>query len=208
MIFSVDMVRLIHEGRKTQTRRPAHGECRYKPGRVYAVQPGRGKPATAHITIRDVRLERLGDITLRDAKREGFRTRDLFRDKWIELHGTYDPDLLVHVITFDCGDTTDRPRLLAARIGGVGGDYTTIAALSARGAGEEVSEDYQTKFALDGRIRQLDPLEKDRTRLRNAVATIRLQATLHGMGSPAARKRLKRIEHDLRQLDLEARRSA
>lgn len=89
MIFAPEMVRLITTSRKTQTRRPVRGDepkSRYRPGRSYAVQPGRGKPASLRIVITDVRQEPLGDLTLADAHAEGFRTTDEFRLYWVALH--------------------------------------------------------------------------------------------------------------------------
>jgi uncharacterized protein YhfF len=117
LIFTTQMAKLIGAGRKSQTRRvvkPGETECRYKPGHSYALQVGRGKPATSRITVTEVRRERLGDIDLRDVKREGFRTTDDFRDYWRALHGRYDPDTTVWVISFQRGDHADRPRFLIA----------------------------------------------------------------------------------------------
>ena len=127
MIFRPELVKQILAGKKTMTRRPVKpGElaCRYKPGRVYGVQLGRGRPThmtgeePLRITILEVRQEHLGEITLPDARREGFRTTQEFKDYWRGLYGTFDLELPVWVIGFARGDVTDRPRLLAARPGG------------------------------------------------------------------------------------------
>lgn len=58
----------------------------YQAGDVRAVQPGRGKPAVAHITIQHVRCERLGEITDGDAVAEGFKNRAAFVYAWVGLH--------------------------------------------------------------------------------------------------------------------------
>jgi uncharacterized protein YhfF len=88
MIFQPELVRLIRQGRKTQTRRlvKTSQSCRYKPGKNYAVQPGRGEPAIARIQITAVRQERLGDIAYTDARAEGFATTDDFKTYWISVH--------------------------------------------------------------------------------------------------------------------------
>lgn len=114
MIFSPDMEVAVRFGRKTQTRRPVKGPlrcpecgesglgplcldcavrtipfepCRYKTGKTYAVQPGRGEPATARIAITSVIAEPVGTITFEDAQAEGFPRGVIdFAAKWIELH--------------------------------------------------------------------------------------------------------------------------
>ena len=119
MIFRPEMAELILAGKKTQTRRAVKYsdrgkaiDCRYVAGKSYAIQPGRGKRATERLTVLEVHTQRLGDADPADVRREGFRTRDEFFAYWIELHGTLDEDLQVHVITFAKGDLTDQPRLL------------------------------------------------------------------------------------------------
>ena len=70
------------------TRRLTNGAptCRYKPGKTYAVQPGRGQSATCRIHITSIHTAAAGDITLTDAVCEGFRTTDEFKTYWIALH--------------------------------------------------------------------------------------------------------------------------
>ncbi len=109
MIFGSDMANLVLAGRKTQTRRLS---CRYQERRVYQVQRGRGKPGVGPITITEIREERLGDISLSDVRREGFRTTAEFQSYWRELHKHWNPDQPVFVISFVKGDHTDQPRLL------------------------------------------------------------------------------------------------
>lgn len=114
MIFGKTLVKPVLEGRKTQTRRlvkPGELECYYRPGRKYAVQSGRGKPAIARITVLDVRRQRLGDLTFDDARAEGFRSRDAFFAYWTDLHGHVDQDLEVWAIRFCIAE--DQLRLLA-----------------------------------------------------------------------------------------------
>lgn len=87
MIFAPDMVDEILAGRKTVTRRPYKGgDCRYVPGRTYAVQPGRGKAGVARIQIVDVDLQCLGHIDNADARREGFPDKGAFMAYWRRLY--------------------------------------------------------------------------------------------------------------------------
>lgn len=117
MIFKPQLVRKILEGKKTQTRRPVKPgelECRYRPGRSYALQSGRGRPAIAQITIREVVEQGLGEISYADALAEGFRTVELFIDYWRGLYGTVDLEQRVWVISFAL-DRDPPPRLLHAK---------------------------------------------------------------------------------------------
>lgn len=212
MIFQPELVKQILAGRKTMTRRPVKdGEtsCRYRPGRVYAVQQGRGKAATTRITILgEPRQERLGDISLDDARREGFRTREEFREYWAGLYGSHDPERLVWVLSFAKGDCTDRPHLLAARPGGPEGDYTSIPARAVRGEGEAVERRLLEREAQKSRERHGGVVAAERERLLAAVGAVRLEAARQNAGSAMVRKRLKSIEHQLRAMEREARRSA
>lgn len=117
MIFRPELVELIKSGRKTQTRRPVkrgERECRYKPNHAYKVQPGRGQRGEDVITVVEPpRRERLGALSLKGARREGFRNVQEFERYWKDLHGAYDPDEEVWVISFVRGDHVDQDRFLA-----------------------------------------------------------------------------------------------
>jgi hypothetical protein len=104
VIFKPRLARLVVAGKKTQTRRPVKdGEpiCRYRPGREYAVQPGRGKAQIARLKVIAVAREPLGELTFDAARAEGFRTRDDFMAYWEELYGRIDVDLPVWAIAFE-----------------------------------------------------------------------------------------------------------
>lgn len=106
MIFGRSLLPLVLDGTKTQTRRRSD---RYRPGRTYAVQPGRGKRAIGRIRVLDVRPERLMDITEDDARAEGFKTqgamsaRDQFLQYWHDqvVGGEFDQTAIVNVISFE-----------------------------------------------------------------------------------------------------------
>lgn len=141
MIFRPELCKKILAGTKTQTRRPikADADCRYQPGKSYALQPGRAKQAIGRITIDAVRIERLGDLSIKDAKREGFITIADFFAYWHDLYGHVDRDQHVWVISFRLGDWTDTPRLLAARPGAPHGDYVSNPHLALQDEGEAIS---------------------------------------------------------------------
>lgn len=113
MIFKPDLARAILAGRKTATRRPVkpnEQECRYKPGRSYAIQMGRGKEAVGRFVVVEAQMATLGQFTLEDAKAEGFKTQRDFFDRWMEMYDHIDPSQAVWVITFSL--ESDPPRLL------------------------------------------------------------------------------------------------
>lgn len=97
MIFAPDLAEKILAGEKTQTRRRRTGQtvtgvwvddpCRYRPGRTYAVQPGRGKKSVGRILVRSVSAEAMCDMTEDDVRAEGFRTHGEFAAKWLSMYG-------------------------------------------------------------------------------------------------------------------------
>jgi hypothetical protein len=68
----------------------------YQVNKTYAVQPGRGKKAVARIRITGLRRERLEDISTKDARAEGFASREAFFEAWRAIHGAQ-ADLAVEV---------------------------------------------------------------------------------------------------------------
>lgn len=106
MIFSPELADKIVHGTKTVTRRPANGKpCPHRVGSVQKLQPGQGQVALpGRIQIKSVRLERLRDVTIADAKREGFggsRPLVQFFSVWAELYGLDAPDDPVYRIEFE-----------------------------------------------------------------------------------------------------------
>src|ERR1700752_548908 len=102
MIFRPELAKLILQRKKTQTRRLITDRTRSRPyliDKSYAVCPGRGKFAVCRVTLTDIRKARLGDLSLKDAKREGFVTTADFFDYWERLHGRVYRDLVVWVLS-------------------------------------------------------------------------------------------------------------
>lgn len=118
MIFGPLLFPLVMTDRKRMTRRKVRPDeilCRYRPGRDYAVQPGRGKPSAGRILIDSVHRERLGDINEWDARWEGFADRASFLAYWRKIYDeAVDPFEQVWVIKFTiaapcrggCGEMT------------------------------------------------------------------------------------------------------
>lgn len=99
MIFGPELIGKVLDGSKIVTRR--HTPARYQKGRVYAVQPGRGKRHVGHILVLHVSEERLSKVMgIGEARREGFKSRGAFVNYWEGLHGPIRYGETVARITF------------------------------------------------------------------------------------------------------------
>lgn len=188
MIFRQQLVRAILAGRKTVTRRmqkPGERDCRYRPGRAYAVQPGRTKAAVARILIVDARLEQLAALTYQDARREGFDTQRDFFDYWLELHGHVDPDQPVWRLSFQL--QADTPRFLtpAARPHGTVRGYTTnerdaleLVEVVPDDAQLYLTEQAHDRYAL---VHAEEIARREARSLANQLKEAQIRATLHGV---------------------------
>lgn len=115
MIFRQEMVDKILAGEKTVTRRPVrlgytHGAvqpkrielpCRYKIGKTYAIQPGRGQKAVGRLRVVRRNREMLGTIDDTEARLEGFEDRYDFVRYWEGLYGHFKSTQLVNRIEFE-----------------------------------------------------------------------------------------------------------
>jgi len=93
VIFAGDLCTKVLTGEKTVTRRAIRGEtCRYRVGRTYAVQPGRGQRAVARIRVLDVSItDDFLHLSPGEVRREGFNSLSHFLGRWASLHGNFDP---------------------------------------------------------------------------------------------------------------------
>lgn len=75
--------RAVAEGRVTQHREPVTPKrTRYRVGETYPVQPA-GREHICRVRITDLREERLGDVTHRDARAMGYRNTAAFKAAWL-----------------------------------------------------------------------------------------------------------------------------
>ncbi len=214
MIFTPAEARKIIRGEKTMTRRPIKpGEkhCRYQEGRDYAVQPGRGKPETCRILILTIEDQALGDLTYRDARAEGFKTRQDFKTAWTEIHGRHDPQMRVWAIRFRLH--TDQPRLLLP-IGAGHHDpqanpgidmpadhgYTPDHNRSVRDEPEAVDERTQDRFAAQAREQERVSRSETWTEARGILTAQLDRLKAAGPGRHAAWE-IRAIEARIRRLD-------
>lgn len=196
MVLRPNVVKQILSGQRTQLR-----SCKiYKvepvfPLRCWPVRTAQGEPAACHITVVGAAEQELGEPTLRSVRRECFRTTLDFREDWIERYKEYDPKQRIMIISFQLGDHTDKPRLLAAKPGGPGGDYTHVPALALKGSGEEVSDGTQSAYAANAAETQAITLGEQKQRLQAALAEIRK----HGPGASTNAK-LRAAERKVRKV--------
>jgi hypothetical protein len=102
-LFKRKHIKLILDGLKTQTRRTHIHEWRL--GHVYGVrETWFSKPVTHIIIIRKFK-QRLGDISLEEVKKEGYRNLDEFKAAWININGSWNPKRVVIVYEFKVLDS-------------------------------------------------------------------------------------------------------
>jgi len=118
MIFQHTLKPVLNQ-QKTQTRRVIKGNevavrgphnkiiavksnnrTKWRVGRTYAVQPGRGKPQVARIQLTAIAREPIAEISEADAIAEGFISRAEFLQAWQTIHGTRSLELTVWVLSF------------------------------------------------------------------------------------------------------------
>jgi hypothetical protein len=113
MIFGPELVKKVLSGEKVVTRRRS---SRYQEGKVYAVQPGRGKRHVGHIEILSVNREPLLTVICSgEPRKEGFTNYGYFFGYWRELHGDVDYQEIVARIAFRlaprCPDCLEAPHV-------------------------------------------------------------------------------------------------
>lgn len=103
MLFQQEHIDQIRTGEKTVTRRD-WDRRQVKVGGVYIASTEMftsHEEADCYVRVTGLREERLGDITDRQARREGGYTARTFRTAWSEINGGWDPDLTVYVVEFE-----------------------------------------------------------------------------------------------------------
>ncbi len=98
MIFKKEFMPLILSGRKTQTRRTPSRLL--KVGKVYSIQVSRTKSTGYYIKVTRRYLESLGEVTEEEAHLEGFDSLAEFKQKWITIYSSWEPDQVVVVYEF------------------------------------------------------------------------------------------------------------
>ncbi|HSH12327.1 MAG TPA: ASCH domain-containing protein, partial [Desulfurivibrionaceae bacterium] len=79
-----------HEGREAEKVLWRGEKAKWRTGRSYAVQPGRGKKAIARIRLLDIQYQLLGHVSEEEANAEGYASLAEFIQTWTKIHGHYD----------------------------------------------------------------------------------------------------------------------
>lgn len=103
LLFRPELVPLIIDGKKTQTRR-TWSRPRVRVGSVHHVKTRLFGEAHCRVRITGLRRERLGDISEEDARAEGCSSREEFIRLWRSIHGSWEEDRAVWVVTFEVID--------------------------------------------------------------------------------------------------------
>jgi len=102
MLFKPEHIEMIREGRKTATRRDWEKKM-VKVDGVYPCQTEMFQPkdeCDVFIRVTDLYKQRLGEMTLLDALKEGYYGFGDFKKAWIEINGWWDMNREVWVVEF------------------------------------------------------------------------------------------------------------
>lgn len=117
MNFRPELAAKVMAGEKTVTRRLVSDNprspwfierCGLRPGKTYAVCPGRGKDAIGRVVVDAVMSEPLGRISDSEARREGFANAAEFEAAFAAINGGYDPHVIVWRVVFRVDKTALR----------------------------------------------------------------------------------------------------
>ena len=98
LVFKENNLQRVLDGRKTQTRRL--GNNRLTVGKIYSVKRRYFDKGKAKVVLTRKFKQRLGEISLKDVRKEGFETLEEFQACWIRIYGSWDPDQVVIVYEF------------------------------------------------------------------------------------------------------------
>ena len=101
-MFNKDLLEMVLSGRKTQTRRRHKHLLKEK--QKYVVKRNWYKNTEYYIQIKKVYPQKLGDVSEEEAIKEGFSGLDEFRDVWIRINGSWDPEMVVTVYEFELAE--------------------------------------------------------------------------------------------------------
>ena len=106
-LFKPELLEKILQGQKIQTRR-IHA-VRLREGHIYGIRCSRFEKSRAHIRILRATQQRLGDITLEEIQKEGFRNIWEFRDAWLKIYLRWNPDEIVTAYEFETVKEREKP---------------------------------------------------------------------------------------------------
>jgi len=110
MMFQRELLDLVISGKKTQTRRLHKHPLKEK--QKYVIKRNWYKNTEHYIQIKKVYPQKLSDVTQEEAIKEGFSGLDEFREAWIRINGSWDPEMFVTVYEFELAKPPPKQRRL------------------------------------------------------------------------------------------------
>ena len=98
LLFKKALVPKIVDGSKTATRRAKRPNV--KKGKTYRIRVNYTGSLSHRIKVTDLYQQRLGDMTLDGALKEGFQDISSYRETWEAIYGPWDEDQMVWVVEF------------------------------------------------------------------------------------------------------------
>ena len=111
MMFKRELLDLVIQGKKTQTRRRHKNLLKEK--QKYVIKKNWYKNTEHYIRITKVYSQKLGDVSEEEAHKEGFSSIEEFRDAWIKINGSWDSDIVVTVYEFELADPPPKQSKIA-----------------------------------------------------------------------------------------------
>lgn len=99
MLFKPELLEKVLQGHKTQTRRTNGNNLH--PGQTYGVRTNYYEKSRGHIRILRATQQRLGDISLEEVQKEGFKNIWEFREAWLKIYLRWNPDEVVTAYEFE-----------------------------------------------------------------------------------------------------------
>lgn len=144
----------------------------------------------ARVAVTSIRRQRLGDMTVLDARAEGHRTTGEYLAAWAERHGHADPDLEVWVLEFHLlRQNHDRVRLLHAHSEH---GYTADERTALPEEPEAVDEVTAARFAKEASDRD-DVMRRQRAAW---IAGLPPAERMHVLGEEARARRVDISHHE------------
>ena len=101
-LFKRRHLRKVLAQEKTQTRRTHRYTLTI--GKTYAIRDRWFSKPQGHILITRKFRQQLGNISPEDVHKEGFSSLEEFKQEWIKLHGSWNPDKIVICYEFKLTD--------------------------------------------------------------------------------------------------------
>jgi len=111
MMFKRELLDLVISGKKTQTRRLHKNLLKEK--QKYVIKKNWYENTEHYIRITKVYSQKLGDVSEEEARKEGFSSREEFRDAWIRINGSWDSDIVVTVYEFELAEPPPKQSKIA-----------------------------------------------------------------------------------------------